>query len=105
MKERKAFIKYDGSPSDPNSPRYTGPVELNRSSRIPITEEEVYKYCTPGFLVQDINGMIWDKTDKETTHSYHELYTFISKNYKINKYVGYLELWAGKKLVDNNKDI
>jgi hypothetical protein len=31
--------------------------------------------------------------------------TEFDKNYKINKYVGYLELWAGKKLVDNNKDI
>jgi len=85
MTERKAFLKYDGSLSDSHSPLYTGPVFDNRSSRLPLTEEEVNKYCTPGFPVQDIQGIIWDTTDKETTHSYGEVYSSVSKNFKVRR--------------------
>ena len=83
--ERKAFLKYDGSESDQSSPLYTGPVQGNVSSRLPLTEEEVNVYCTPGFPVQDIQGMKWDMTDKQTTHAYHDIYRWISDNHSVKR--------------------
>ena len=83
--ERKAFLKYDRSESDPKSPLYTGPVQGNVSSRLPLTEEEVNVYCTPGFPVQDIQGMKWNVTDKQTTHAYHDLYRWIAANHPVKR--------------------
>ena len=81
--ERKTFLKYDRSNSDPNSPLYTGPVQGNVNSRLPLTEEEVNVYCTPGFPVQDIQGMMWNVTDKQTTHAYHNIYHWIAEHHPV----------------------